>query len=245
MIQTTSFFTDRMCSDMNLKYILLITGLCLATLAPAKDLDDADLIVELNTMKEARKPYQWKDWTVFTYKPDSPVRYVNAVFAHEDFKDLHEYKYNKNGVFILVITTPEKIDNIDYRIVVDGIWTNDPNLKSVTRDKNKIALSRFNLKSQKTSLLKTPLSYDDGKTVFIMKTEPGSRVNLVGSFNQWDPFMMPLKELTPGYYELALRLPQGDYHYYYTIDGHRFIDFYNPSRVYDNNGREYSSFSIN
>ena len=38
---------------------------------------------------------------------------------------------------------------------------------------------------------------------------PGSRLGVAGSFNGWDPWRTPLREVEPGRFELDLKLPRG------------------------------------
>ena len=43
----------------------------------------------------------------------------------------------------------------------------------------------------------------------MFRGKPGRRVSLVGDFNNWDPFMDPLDETSPGSYSVTLRVPAG------------------------------------
>ena len=41
---------------------------------------------------------------------------------------------------------------------------------------------------------------DDGRTArFLFKGEAGMYVTVAGTFNNWDPFIYPMEEISPGY----------------------------------------------
>jgi hypothetical protein len=67
---------------------------------------------------------------------------------------------------------------------------------------------------------------------------------VAGSFNGWDPFMYELVESPAGTYSLCLPLPPGKYQYSFFHRGERWLDPYNPSRVYSHDGIPVSEIVI-
>ena len=80
---------------------------------------------------------------------------------------------------------------------------------------------------------------------FIYKGESGLKLNLAGTFTNWDPWIYKLKETKPGFYELDLPLPRGKYYYNYYVGLTPVLDNTNPEVVYTNDGRSMSVISVN
>ncbi|HKL03822.1 MAG TPA: hypothetical protein VJ911_09105 [Cryomorphaceae bacterium] len=82
--------------------------------------------------------------------------------------------------------------------------------------------------------------YRDGTTQF---TLPGydnaDRVQLVGSFNDWDMYSLPLKKTSSGW-EITINLEPGKYLYKYIVDGNWIRDPNNNLRE-DDGYRDYNS----
>ena len=53
---------------------------------------------------------------------------------------------------------------------------------------------------------------------FTLRTDPGKKVFLAGSFNGWDPAAKPMTE-KKGVYSTTLRLEPGKYEYKFVVDG--------------------------
>ncbi|MGE3165935.1 MAG: isoamylase early set domain-containing protein [Planctomycetota bacterium] len=51
------------------------------------------------------------------------------------------------------------------------------------------------------------------------QTDPGSKVSVVGSFNDWDSKRTPMTEVAPGDFRVTLRLPPGEYEYKFVRNG--------------------------
>ncbi|MBN2618196.1 MAG: isoamylase early set domain-containing protein [Spirochaetales bacterium] len=82
------------------------------------------------------------------------------------------------------------------------------------------------------------------KVTFVLDKEAckdGSRVNLVGDFNEWDKEVTVLKKNKNGDYSVTLDLETGkDYHYRYLIDGEKWVndweaDYYAPTEYNSEN----------
>jgi 1,4-alpha-glucan branching enzyme len=73
---------------------------------------------------------------------------------------------------------------------------------------------------------------------------PGEKVTVAGSFNGWDPFMYELTENPAGTYSLCIPLPPGKYQYIFFHRGERWLDPYNPNRVYSRDGMPASEIVI-
>lgn len=60
----------------------------------------------------------------------------------------------------------------------------------------------------------------DGNTVFVHAPWPQAReVFLAGDFNEWNPRNCPMAPAAGGEFHANLRLPPGEHHYKFVIDG--------------------------
>ena len=85
---------------------------------------------------------------------------------------------------------------------------------------------------------------NNGRTRFVYQGESGKKIYLAGTFNNWDPFMYDLIEVSPGRYELNLNLPSGTWLYAYFSGGSQLPDNTNKNYVYTADGRVASVITV-
>jgi hypothetical protein len=220
-------------------------------------------------LEQASAPtyHQGSDSMVFTYQAEADrfqPRHVGVSFGHEQFARIHDMQFtdrrDEDGrllsrvYFLFIPLTPdiEALEQLEYRYIVDGIWIEDP-LNPMFREKisgRRVSLAQ--LPSEREILPVSPEINPVSETSrsklvqFHFFGDPGQQVFLAGSFNNWDPFMYPLREKieSPGEYELTIRLLPGEYHYNYYYRGRRIKDPLNVRSSYDIEGYEYSTFSV-
>jgi 1,4-alpha-glucan branching enzyme len=67
---------------------------------------------------------------------------------------------------------------------------------------------------------------------FKLKAEPGRRVSVTGTFNDWDPEKNPMKDNPDsGHYKATLLLPPGRYEYKFVVNGEWLVDANCPECV--------------
>ncbi len=205
------------------------------------------------------------DSVIFSYQVKEmrfQPRHVGISFEHERFASVHEMQYvdrrdEENRLvsrvyFHFLPLTPEiqNLERLAYRFVVDGAWLEDPLNPAFVEKLSGRRMSVAQLPPERETLPVSPeirRETDQGRSKLVkfrFFADPGQRVNVAGSFNNWDPFMYVMREATPGEYELTLRLLPGDYHYNYYYRGRRIIDPLNVRSSYDIEGYEYSTFSV-
>jgi hypothetical protein len=190
---------------------------------------------------EASAPEIMDDVIFFSCKPAYPARYVGIAFAHEEFREVHLFERNEHGVLFYFYPIPEALRSLDYRLVIDGLWTSDPKNPLKLRAAGGIILSRFEIPPEEIELsLKSPVIRNDGSVEFNLAAPSGSRIYLSGSFNGWDPYMYRLNEVRPGLYSFTLRLLPGTYSYIFQAEGKKYLDLLNPNRGQDGEGYEIS-----
>lgn len=192
---------------------------------------------------EAEAPKVIDDHLVLTYKGNRHYRFVGAAFRHEDFKVIHPFYVNTNGVYILTYPLKEGMSNLEYRLVVDGLWMTDPHNSQRTTDTEGITLSGFMI-PEKEGPPESPRSNDNSVTFQYIGAR-GQRVYLYGDFNNWDPYMYRMvEEPGTGSYSCRLRLSPGTYRYKFIVDGTSMPDPLNDEKILDSFGDTASTFTV-
>lgn len=200
------------------------------------------LDIAIQSIEHSEPPRLVGDIAIFSCKPEGSGRFIGARFAHEGYAVLHPYARNDNGVFVLDYQVPEGVREIRYRMVVDGLWMNDPaNLSSET-DELGNAISVFTIEREPARTLLNPKLEADGGLTFTYRGQAGLRISIAGDFNDWDPFIDFLQEIQPGLFRITLRVLPGRHFYYFYSNGSRIIDPANPETGVDPSGRTVSYF---
>ena len=202
------------------------------------------LHIRIGEIRRASQPEIFANQILFTYHALHPVRHVGIAFQHEDFLKIHTFMVNDLGVFVYPYSIPKKETQLVYRLVVDGLWMEDPINPIKKTDLYGQKFSVVYLPRRDDSADPAPRREAKDSIQFVYYGPPNRRVNLVGSFNNWDPFMHPLEEISPGKYRLDLRLPPGEYRYFFVSDGIRITDSLNPRKAYLKSGQEVSFLTV-
>jgi hypothetical protein len=202
------------------------------------------LTTEVQIMRSSAAPLVREHWVVFSYRPSSSARYVAARFEHESYSVLHPFKLNEQKVFVLVYRPPEGLDELTYRISVDGLWMRDPANPEYSKDSFGTEYSHVGLEELRPWPARGPVISSDGRVTFTYRGAPGGIVTVAGSFNQWDPFVHVLDEIDDGVYSLTLRLPRGSHYYYLLENGRKRLDPSNEEIRRDSEGQLVSCFHI-
>ena len=192
---------------------------------------------------KAAPPAVIDDHLVLTYKGSRNYRFVGAAFKHEDFKIIHPFFVNSNGVYILTYPLEEGTSNLEYRLVVDGLWMTDPENRNINTDPDGIRLSSF-MVPQKEGPPESP-RITDSQITFQYFGAVGQKVYIYGDFNTWDPYMYRMTENPgTGAYSRSLRLSPGTYRYRYIVDGTSLPDPLNDEKILDIFGKTASVFAV-
>jgi hypothetical protein len=183
---------------------------------------------------------------------------VGIAFAHEGFARVHWFRqfflprdYAElfedgrvirdidttvdSGIMFHIQTIPLGARYLDYRLIIDGLWTADPlNPVTVTNSAG-IVKSRVALPAPSQTMFAAALH--PGTFQFNFRAEPGEIVTVGGSFNNWDPFMFEMREVSPGFFSLTLPSPPGRFQYVFFHRGEPVPDPANMRRLYRRDGR--------
>ena len=215
----------------------------------------------LLSLKEPASPAFIEDMVVFT--ASSSLRRVGVAFADEGFHRVHWFRqmlinrdpvevaadpkkispYKDSGLLFYIHKATEGASEVEYRLIINGLWTTDPANPNMRRDSNSgLTWSLLALPPRQPDL--HPLNGPPGSLSFVFRGPPGETVSVGGTFNGWDPFMYELREGPPGNYSINIPLPPGRYQYVFFHRGQRYLDPNNASRVYSKDGRAASEIVI-
>jgi len=248
-----------------IRFFLLLTLIFsfMPVTAGAENWESYELIERLLSIPSPGTPLIYKDFVIFT--ADTNLRKVGIAFAHENFANTYWFKqllvpqdplnapippgkkvpdpYKDSGIQFHVLEVPEDLKEIGYRLVINGLWTTDPNNTLTRRDLvSGLILSVVRMPPRPIKL--DPLKGLPEGLTFTFNGPPGETVTVAGSFNSWDPFMYELKENPAGVYTLTLPLPPGTYQYVFFCQGKRFVDLNNPRRSYSREGKASSEITV-
>lgn len=209
-------------------------------------------------IKTVQSPVVTEDYIIFT--ADKNARFTGIAFDFENYTKIHTFQRlitrdsefePVDSVLFYICKIPEKITDISYRMIIDGIWTYDPvnenKYYSYEADTYFSVVKIENQKKEKTEKvysLETAPSLT-GHTRFVYNGKPGEKIRLGGTFTNWDSFIYELEETSPGFYEITLALPKGSYFYAYYKGTTAFVDETNPDKAYTPDGRIASVLHVN
>jgi hypothetical protein len=222
--------------------------------AGAFDTESYQFIDHLINLKTPGKPEILDDGVLFTVP--SLYRSVGIAFAHEKFAKIYWFQklmkvrddpeaadakkgdedlYRDSGILFHAYPIPRDKQELEYRLIIDGLWTADPlnPLRRIDADSG-----LYHSVILLPEIQRPPTAFDGppGTLSFTYRAQPGEAVTVAGDFNGWDPFMYELRETSPGLYSLVLPLPPGTYHYVFYHRGRRFSDPNNTNKVYNLSG---------
>jgi hypothetical protein len=228
----------------------------------ALDTESYQFTARLLSLKAPGKPEILDDGVLFTAPSSS--RSVGIAFAHEGFAKIYWFQklmkvrddpeaanvkkgdedlYRDSGILFHAYPLPPDSRELEYRLIIDGLWTVDP-LNPLRRMDERSGIYRSVVILPEIPQISTAYDGPPGTLSFTCRSSPGETVTVAGDFNGWDPFMYELRETAPGFYSLVLPLPPGTYHYVFYNRGQRFPDPNNPVKVYTRTGNVVSEAAV-
>jgi len=240
--------------------LFIILALAAAGSSQAVDIEAVgsyQLIDRLLSLSGPGAPEFMDDLVIFT--APSSHRRVGIAFADEGFYKVHWFRQllvrgdlaegpgtgeqKDSGIVFYIHQIPEGSSMLEYRMIINGLWTTDPANPNCKKDPvTGLTLSTLSIPFKEK--VPDPLKGPPGSLSFNFRGPPGETVSVGGSFNAWDPFMYELKEGPAGNYTINIPLPPGKYQYVFFHRGERYLDPHNASRVYSRDGNAASEIVI-
>ncbi|MDR3248037.1 MAG: glycogen-binding domain-containing protein [Treponema sp.] len=211
----------------------------------ALDIESYQFIDHLLGLVQPAAPELFEDGVIFT--APSSYRSVGIAFAHENFSQIHYFQklmairelsaeeeaenskkknvelYKDSGVLFFPYTAPRNLSTLEYRLIVNGLWTTDP-LNPYRRQDERSGIAHSVVFLPEPPRNPVLAQVPSGTLRFYYEAPPGEIVSVAGDFNAWDPFMYEMNEAAPGRYYLSLPIPPGVYHYVFYHRGQRVVD---------------------
>ena len=222
-----------------------------------------EIIDKLLNLSGPGTPEIHGNFVIFT--AESSLRRVGISFAHENFARVYWYRQLlipresidmivpkgetppdpliDSGIQFHVYEVPSHVMELEYRLIINGLWTTDPINPESRRDPVS-SLSMSILRLPPRPVRPHPLNGQPEGLSFTYRGPPGETITVAGNFNGWDPFMYELREGPRGTYTLTIPLPSGTYQYVFFHRGRRFTDPFNPVRIYGRDGSAASEVVI-
>jgi hypothetical protein len=229
----------------------LVIFLIIAPFLWADDWETFEIINRLVTIREPGAPLIYENVVIFT--ADSTLRRVGISFAHENFSTVYWYRqlmvpqdrlnapippgqkvpdpFIDSGVKFHVFQIPENMRELEYRLIINGLWLTDP-VNPITRRDPVSGLSLSVLSLPYRPVRHNPLNSLPEGVTFMYNAPSGETITIAGTFNNWDPYMYEMREGPAGVYRITIPLPSGPHQYAFYHRGERFTDPENPIRVY-------------
>jgi len=242
--------------------VLFCLLIVIASFSWADDWENYDVVNQLLIIHSPCAPVIVENYVIFT--ADSALRRVGVAFAHENFANVYWFRplvipqdrlndqfdplissgdYIDSGLQFHVYQIPANLRELEYRLVVNGLWTTDP-LNPKTRRDPVSGLTMSVLSLPNRPVPPNPLNGLPEGLIFSFRGPPGEIVTVAGNFNGWDPFMYQLREYPEGVYSIIIPLPPGTYQYVFYHRGQRYVDPYNPRRIYSRDGSAASEIVV-
>ena len=236
-------------TDKFFKSIQIIIVLLFIPFIPAFSLEGYSLSIhtEISELKKAKSPFFLDNRILFTYYEGNQfTRRVAIAFETDNYKSVFPLMKNENNVFFIAREIPKKMDSLNYRLIVDGVWTDDPVNMNSFLSPERLKVSRIIIPGIYREQLTSPI-IEYRNVTFIYKDNSNKNVYLSGNFNNWDPFMFRMKEEreNPGTYSISMRMSPGNHYYKFVTDGVSIQDPNNLQKAYESRGNAVSIFTIN
>lgn len=204
--------------------------------------------IEISELTEAHSPIFIDNHILFTYyNGEKYTRRVAIAFEYDNYRQVYSFVKNEYNVFFFIAEIPENTDVLNYRLIVDGVWTYDPINDNSFLSPEQLRVSSLNIPKIFNEYFTMPIINDNGNVRFIYKDQENKNIYLSGNFNNWDPFMLKMVEdkEDPGTYTISIRIAPGKHFYTFISDGITIQDPNNPRKAMDNRGNAVSFIEIN
>ncbi len=168
----------------------------------------------------------------FTYHNNhAKTVYLKSSFDHWKLKYPFRKKISRRGLWDgswqLILDVKYKNFQLKrglytYKLLIDDEFMSDPLNPHSIKDKMGNTLPYFRLKKDlinyNVPTNPTPIPRRKYFYRFLYKSSRAKKVNLVGNFNHWNAFSLPMTYIEDGIWEIKIKLPPGKYYYNFIAD---------------------------
>ncbi len=217
---------------------------------------DSMLYTILASIKSPTAPFSYGKYFIFTHYDKSEDARASIAFADEQYAQTHHFVRLKSNPKILVYILPKKetATTLQYRLVINGVWTHDYQNPNSLIDENNVHVSTstmsplprmffpsFVYNSKKKQLrfflyldIENPQTLTDTSLQEVDATTiQHVPIYVVGNFSAWDPFLIRMQKSPEqeNLYYADVTLDKGTYYYYFQVGNYDILDPRNRSIV--------------
>ncbi len=163
-------------------------------------------------------PIITEDGILFYYISDT-ANSVKLAGDFTDWKPTLKFTKHQGGIWLLLFTGPIKKGTYKYKLVVDGIWIEDPLNTNKQPDGLGEWLSILNVPYDIVQIHRNPVPLGNGYYLFRYEAPKAKNVYLTGTFNNWNLYSIRMKKGDDGVWQVKLKLPPKEYIYAFIVDG--------------------------
>ena len=224
-----------------------------------QSLQDSFLFQTLSSIKKQIPPFIYDKYAIFTYFDNNENSTVYITSSNNNYKELLPFIRLESNKKVLVLLLPREASNItlQYRMVINGVWSYDVSNPNTMVDPNGITLSTITIPSLSNQYIPSfiPLGNNHVRFVLSQSVLPidlystsmrhtaidintANTVYINANFTGWDPFLIKMQHSTTiqGAYTADITLRPGTHYYYFQIDGKSILDPKNEDIVKLKNG---------
>lgn len=210
-------------------------------------LKDSLLYHALSIIKEQIPPFVYEKYAIFTYYDKSEKSSVNLISSADNYTTLYPFVRLSSNKKILVLLFPRPLDDIElnYRLVINGIWNHDLSNPNYIVDKNGVQISTIAIPAIENRYLPSFTTLENNMIRFMFSQNElilnmqSTSLNLVvlepndtipvflnANFTGWDPFLLKMEAIPNRDSQLFVdvRLEPGIYYYYYQVGNTSVLD---------------------
>lgn len=215
-------------------------------------LEDSMLYSTLANISNPTPPFVYGKYFVFVYYSPNIEDRLHISFEHEFYTTKHIMKKIETNpvVKVYILSRLHQTQRVNYRLIVNSVWTNDRNNPNFFIDDYGTQISTVIIPKANPLFLPPILKIDDNTIRFYLYLEKSTlpikdcalnlinifdfnfdSIFLVGSFTGWDPYliqMMPANEENTLYYA-DISIEEGTHYYYYQTGFTNLLDPKNNS----------------
>jgi len=211
----------------------------------------AAFAVNPKDVSEPQPPLVTDNGVLFSYRAEGKApKYVKVIGDFNGWERSYFLVKNRYGVFVFLYDESREKGVVlnggryRYRFLVDGVWMNDPSHSRKEYDDRGTALSYFDVPAPIVIAKQNPVRVRDRTYVFYYKNDTARDVYLIGDFNNWNPYSLPMKLNNSGLWEREVDILPGSYAYIFLVDGVYRKDPLGTTIVYDRFDNEFSQLDL-
>ncbi len=222
-------------------------------------LQDTLLFQALSSIKEQIPPFIYDKYAVFTYFDTNENSSVSIASSTNNYKEpLPFFRLQSNKKVLVQLIQRKAYDTtLQYRMVINGVWSYDTSNPNTIIDPNGIPLSTITIPSLDSQYIPSFIPLGNNRVRFVLSSATSAinlhstamrgaaidlskahAIYLNANFTGWDPFLLKMEQNTiiDGAYIADVTLSPGTHYYYFQIDGKGILDPKNDDIVQLKNG---------